>query len=704
MKKLYYVIIGLCLFIGSLYIGVEYLGAGNMVRISRTGLTLSLDMANNDNAATPKVYDSSGFARHATSTNAQTCGATMCVFDGTTDSMSGPGTGVFGGTNVAMVFKFRPNSAAADNIYYVMMDGTAASRYGIHKADTSGNNVMHILLGGTIVESIALATYGQYWKANEDNIIVLSATSGNTNVWLNGTKILSGDATTWTAGDPITYRIGASYLGTALFAGRIYYLKVWNRLLTNAEVDTLSKDRRMFLQGPARSLIGSYSLNEEDIDSSNVYDKSGQGYHGNLAPGFSPTSTTGRSGQALYFDGSNGEIQLTAPNWRRETISVFAWVKPKSTQFTRSIITSGDTSGPATTNWGLKINSGEIQVDGDTSLSTTSGANIVLDEWNHLGFTNDGTTTKIYLNGAQVKSEAHTINNNNTTGEKIGSAGPQNIYGGIDDVRVWERALTADQVATLYKTGERKASGGVPRNELLTYLTFNAADINATQAFDMSGNGNHLACGASIEAVSGNDGNGAADFGDANQSCLAFDSIAVGEEYANLGVDGDEFSIAFWMKTSMTSSAGSGWRPNQVIVELSEQAGTGVVVPFSVGVSNRVIEIGRQDANGNGERVAGVKEINDGKWHHIFVLVMDDIGEIYIDGALDRAANFASATSDTSSGSQTMNLRIGAGSGADGNETNTFGGSIDELMVFNEALGEDEIQAVMNAGRRNIMR
>lgn len=539
--------------------------------VSKTGLTLELNFGNNNGAATPKVYDSSGNARHATAANAQTCSASMCTFDGTGDYMSGTGTGVFNGTNIGMVFKFRPDSAADDDTYEVLMDGTAASRYGIHKGADSNNNTLFIILGGTTVETIALTTYQQYWKKSQDNILVLSATSGDTNVWLNGVKILSADATTWTAGDPATYYIGASYLGTSLFDGNIYYLKVWNRLLTDAEVDTLTKDRKIATDAPSYSatstgrLVGWFTLDQNDINGATIYDKSGQGYHGAFSAGVNSTSTAGKIGQGLYFDGSNGQIGITALNWRKDTTSAFAWLKPESTNLTRSVVTSGDVSGPSTTNWGLRINSGEIQIDGDASLLTSSGANIVLNQWNHIGFTNDGATTRIYLNGSEVTNGAHTINNNNTTGEKIGSVGAQDILGSIDDVRVYGYALTAQNVVDLYNATKIKRVNSATKTGLVGYWNMDSNDVNGTLVYDKSGNGNN---GTISGAACGNSGK-------INQSCL-FDAdgdyISVGTsaalQPANLTFAAwvrrtsswnNQAIGIFWAKPSGVFDSTSGW-------------------------------------------------------------------------------------------------------------------------------------------------
>ena len=91
------------------------------------------------------------------------------------------------------------------------------------------------------------------------------------------------------------------------------------------------------------------------------------------------------------------------------------------------------------------------------SNDLNSGANTVTNgSWNHLVATFDGTTRKLYVNGVLKNSDTPTTPNV-TAGQSlyIGSySTPSNYFPGqIDDVRIYNYALTATQIKQLYNGG-----------------------------------------------------------------------------------------------------------------------------------------------------------------------------------------------------------------------------------------------------------
>lgn len=121
--------------------------------------------------------------------------------------------------------------------------------------------------------------------------------------------------------------------------------------------------------------------------------------------------------------------------------------------------------------------------------SLVTAANIAqVGKYLHAVVTFDATTGKrvIYVNGTSVAT-------NTTTGTLTLGAESLNIGGKTDvtndanakfsNAYVWNRALTADEVSSLYK------SGIVPTNGLL--LNYKLDEGAGTTAYDSSGNGNH---------------------------------------------------------------------------------------------------------------------------------------------------------------------------------------------------------------------
>ncbi len=75
-------------------------------------------------------------------------------------------------------------------------------------------------------------------------------------------------------------------------------------------------------------------------------------------------------------------------------------------------------------------------------------------QWYHLVFTYDGTAVKVYVNGEEEGSQAITGTSGTSTGLYVGarnSNGGNRFNGHMDDVRVYDRGLTATEVLAIYQ-------------------------------------------------------------------------------------------------------------------------------------------------------------------------------------------------------------------------------------------------------------
>jgi hypothetical protein len=76
-------------------------------------------------------------------------------------------------------------------------------------------------------------------------------------------------------------------------------------------------------------------------------------------------------------------------------------------------------------------------------------------QWVHIAATFDGTTAILYFNGEQVASGPFSLGGGTTAGLTIGNNNdpnawpdsPESLYGYLDEVRIYNRALTADEIA-----------------------------------------------------------------------------------------------------------------------------------------------------------------------------------------------------------------------------------------------------------------
>ncbi len=221
------------------------------------------------------------------------------------------------------------------------------------------------------------------------------------------------------------------------------------------------------------SLIGFWNLDEGT--GTTAFDLSGKGHNGTVMNG--PTWTTGYFGGALnlnasgaagtgthYVDcGNHADFNLTSQ------VTVSAWVYPARAADTghECYVTKGDmtyTLKEANTNGNVEFN---IYSGGWHTATLTGRTASNNNTWYHLAGTFDGTNIKIYLNGTLSATTAFTgpiatSATNVNIGRDADSGGRRYYRGRIDDVRIFNRALTADEIQTLLVSTQ--AGSPVPGN------------------------------------------------------------------------------------------------------------------------------------------------------------------------------------------------------------------------------------------------
>ena len=95
---------------------------------------------------------------------------------------------------------------------------------------------------GKEVMSIGLAKIKSFLEIVESdprNVLVISGTSGANNVWLNGTQIMTNDATAWTATSPTEFYVGANYGYSFKFDGEIHAISIYDGLLDGTDAQNI---------------------------------------------------------------------------------------------------------------------------------------------------------------------------------------------------------------------------------------------------------------------------------------------------------------------------------------------------------------------------------------------------------------------------------------------------------------------------------
>ena len=320
-----------------------------------------------------------------------------------------------------------------------------------------------------------------------------------------------------------------------------------------------------------------------------------------------------------------------------------------------------------------------IQIDGATIYGTTP---IVSGSWTHVAFTYDGVVTKIYVNGSltDTSTSANGILATTATTMYIGQGGSDNIYynGVMDEVYLFQRALSAAEIATLYA---RTPTGGRQRvinskqsynDGLVFYAPLDDGDSTIARNYGSSGvKGpltNFALTGSTSNWVAGKR-NGALNF-DGTNDIVNFGNKSELYLRSNL-------SIFAWVKTTDTAASIVSWG----------SSGTG-------GIANGQYGLGRFGAGGAGLNtyIGGTwrsgSSFNDGNWHHVgYTLTSGGSLQFYLDGATDGAA-IATGSQFSAGASNSLVL------GADDETTNytfAYNGSLDEVRIYNRALSSAEV-------------
>lgn len=188
-----------------------------------------------------------------------------------------------------------------------------------------------------------------------------------------------------------------------------------------------------------------------------AYDTSGKNNNGTITGPTYGLDRFGVAGKALAFDGADDFVSVAdSADMRMTTGGTFAfWVYQTSmTSSPRIIDKSTDTSS---TNGYFFFLNGKANVRANGSSDASSGNNTPpLNTWSFLVATFDASGKKVYMNGADVTASggSNTVLPPNVAGEiRVGNragATDRPFAGRMDDSRVFNRALSANEVRSLY--------------------------------------------------------------------------------------------------------------------------------------------------------------------------------------------------------------------------------------------------------------
>lgn len=171
----------------------------------------------------------------------------------------------------------------------------------------------------------------------------------------------------------------------------------------------------------------------------------------------------GKISQGALFNGSGSNITLTGAGTSLSLsgdFTLMAWVK-LSGSGGRTIISKAVSNGASNNNYEFVVYDTKLLLAGVLGKHTVGSYTFSSNTWYQVCATKTGSNTvALYVNGVILSvtkpAGAETYSTNSTQpyiGRRDDGAGQGYFNGSIDEVGIWSRALTSDEISQLYNSG-----------------------------------------------------------------------------------------------------------------------------------------------------------------------------------------------------------------------------------------------------------
>mgnify|MGYP003144272101 CR=1 FL=1 len=442
-------------------------------------------------------------------------------------------------------------------------------------------------------------------------------------------------------------------------------------LATGGVAQCLTDSVQVFgADGAYSSNIAVYQFNGNANDATTNYNATTQG---------SPSYVTGKFGQAASLSNSDTDYFTTSisPTILGNSFSLSAWV-----YFTQnsggsdyySIAGAYWNGSSGNQSWIFYVNNGTLSFFSNlTSGSiTVTGGTVPLNQWNFVAFSiDDKNQISLNLNGAITTSAVSLSLRSNSINLTLGNLGPYNasrtMYGLLDQVRVFNRALSASELNVLYNETDSTTSNTNLFNEgagvALYTLDYDASDAGG------------LYDGTPSNVLFGVEGQiNTAGFFDG--STVAADIVLGSSFISAFDVANKSFSLWFNWDGSNPGSNGYG-------------------MPFfmnGTGLSNGRIGVQITNSNGTITAYSGTagsnptSTISANTWYHFALVVSGSSYEAFVNGS---SIGTATNNNGVDSGTQTASI------GSWFSSNYYFTGDIDQVRFFRKSLSQEEIDVLV---------
>jgi hypothetical protein len=215
---------------------------------------------------------------------------------------------------------------------------------------------------------------------------------------------------------------------------------------------------------PTNGLVGWWGFN------GNAQDASGNGNHGLINGATLTSDRFGSQNGAFFFNGSNNWIEVPdAPILRPSQLTLSVWFFLPNNNSNYGLITKTNVQTAQGEQYSLQlnvqsINENRFEIKNGSLCSPGMGwrglvvqENNLTNQWQSLIVTYDGSTMKYYRNGI-LNSVENVIQGgiDNCTGGSLNFGRYWNccnyLHGKLDDIGIWNRALTQQEISSLYNS------------------------------------------------------------------------------------------------------------------------------------------------------------------------------------------------------------------------------------------------------------
>ena len=383
---------------------------------------------------------------------------------------------------------------------------------------------------------------------------------------------------------------------------------------------------------------------------------------------------------SVKLDGSNDYVDISGVSSSLNSASAFSislWYKTSNTS--KGLIGGGTSSTNAF--WISRISNSRVFFNVRNGASTYLTADVSNPDnvWNHVVAIANGSSSSVYVNGSQVVTgtlpSLSSTGANNTGIGYIPALGSYYINAYIDEVGIWDSALSASDVSSIYNSGT-------------------PADISSLSPvgwWRMGDNDGGTGTTATDQGSGGNDGtltNGAffspdAPYAFSNQYSVSLDGT---NDYMDIpdstALETTAFTWSAWFYCTAIN------RYNIIVDTATNSATFNGYEIFVVNTTNKI----RFASYSGNDYIDSTTTVAANTWYHVAATHESGSDKLYVNGSLE-----ATGSASNFSVSDTANLRIGSSS-----VFNLYHkGLIDEVSFFNSALSASDVSSIYNSGVPN---